>query len=52
MAALDVNRVLSRGYAILTRPDGGVITSVNQVSTGDAIRARLADGTFDATVTS
>ncbi len=52
MAALDVNRVLSRGYAIITRPDGAVVASVGQVSPGDAIRARLADGSFDATVTS
>lgn len=52
LAALDVARVLNRGYAILTRPDGAVITSVGQVRTGDPLRARLADGTFDATVTS
>jgi exodeoxyribonuclease VII large subunit len=50
IAALDVARVLARGYAILTRPDGAVISSVSQVSAGDAFRARLADGTFDATV--
>ena len=38
---------LSRGYAILREPDGGpVIRSVAQASPGQAVEARLADGTL------
>ena len=51
LASLDPNAVLARGYAILQEPvSGAVITSVAQAASGMAIRARVADGEFDVTV--
>ncbi len=51
LASLDPNAVLARGYAILQEPATGmVITSVAQATPGALIRARVADGEFDATV--
>lgn len=50
MAALDVARVLARGYAIITKHDGAVVTSVAQVAAGEDLQVRLADGVFAATV--
>ena len=46
---------LDRGYAIVSRPDGTrwgtVITDARDTSAGEVIRAHLASGTIDATVT-
>jgi len=45
--------VLRRGYALVTDPvTGKLITSVGSVVPGGTIRARVADGTIDATVAS
>ena len=48
---LDPRLVLQRGYALLTDPDGRAVTSVRQARPGDALRATLADGAVDVTVT-
>ncbi len=50
LAALDPARVLARGYAIVTRPDGVVVSSTAHVATGDAIHVRVTDGEFAAEV--
>ena len=43
---------LDRGYAIVTAADDGrILTSAEDVAAGDAIRARLAEGELEATVT-
>ena len=47
---MDPQRVLQRGYALLTDPDGQAVTSVRQARPGDALRATLADGVLDVTV--
>lgn len=47
---LDPTLVLERGYAWLTGPDGRAITRAQQLASGDAVQARLADGTADMTV--
>jgi exodeoxyribonuclease VII large subunit len=52
LAALDPTAVLARGYAIVSRADGVVISSTTQVSPGDDIHVRVADGGFGATVRS
>lgn len=44
-------RVLRRGYAIGSRADGGILTTVQGVQTGENIQVRLADGILHATVT-
>jgi len=47
---LDPALVLQRGYAWLTDEEGHAITSARQLAPGDAVRARLADGTVAMTV--
>ncbi|RZL92663.1 MAG: exodeoxyribonuclease VII large subunit [Variovorax sp.] len=47
---LDPALVLQRGYAWLADPQGRAITRVGQLAAGDAVRARLADGSVDLTV--
>jgi exodeoxyribonuclease VII large subunit len=42
---------LSRGFAIVTRPDGTLVTDAAAVADGEAIEARLATGTLSARVT-
>jgi exodeoxyribonuclease VII large subunit len=51
LTALDPSRVLARGYAIVATADGAVVHSVAQVMPGDALRVRVADGAFGASVT-
>ncbi len=51
LAALDPAAVLTRGYAIVSKADGVVVSSRAQVSPGDDIRVRVADGGFGARVT-
>jgi len=47
---LDPRLVLQRGYALLTDTSGQAVTSVRQTQPGDALRATLADGAVDVTV--
>ncbi len=49
--ALDPQHVLARGFAWLTDERGRVLQSVRQLSPGQAVNARLADGAADLTVT-
>jgi exodeoxyribonuclease VII large subunit len=42
--ALDPHRVLERGYALLSLPDGSLLTSASQARTGQVARATLHDG--------
>ncbi|MDR3135647.1 MAG: exodeoxyribonuclease VII large subunit [Deltaproteobacteria bacterium] len=44
--------VLTRGYAVITGPDGRVIRSASQASPGQVLEARLSDGSLKAKVTS
>lgn len=52
LGLLDPTLVLQRGYAWLSRPDGATITSVQQTRPGQPLRATLADGTVELTVSS
>ena len=47
---LDPKLVLQRGYAWLSDAEGHAITSVTQATPGQAVRATLADGEVDLTV--
>ena len=47
---LDPRLVLQRGYALLTDTDGRAVTRVHQAHPGAALRATLADGEVDLTV--
>jgi exodeoxyribonuclease VII large subunit len=49
--ALSPLAVLSRGYAIVYRePEGAIVRRAREVSEGDALRLRVAEGEIDATV--
>jgi exodeoxyribonuclease VII large subunit len=50
LCSLDPQRVLERGYALLTDSEGDAITQVGQVRMGQLVSARLADGTLDLRV--
>ena len=50
LSALDPLAVLSRGYSAVYREDGRLVRSVGDVSPGDRIAFRTADGTADCTV--
>jgi exodeoxyribonuclease VII large subunit len=47
--ALSPLATLERGYAVLQDDDGGVVTSVSQLGTGDRISVRISDGRVRAT---
>lgn len=48
---LDPLAVLSRGYALVTGPDGRALRDATSVSTGDNLDIRLANGQLAAAVT-
>lgn len=50
LQALSPLAVLSRGYALVYGPDGTLLRSAAEAKPGDAIRARLANGSVDAQV--
>jgi exodeoxyribonuclease VII large subunit len=50
VAALSPAATLSRGYAVVQRPDGRVVRDPAEVAVGDRLRLRLAGGTVGATV--
>lgn len=43
---LDPVHVLSRGWSIARRDDGGIVRSVDDVAAGDALAIRVGDGTL------
>ncbi|MCW5650797.1 MAG: exodeoxyribonuclease VII large subunit [Ramlibacter sp.] len=47
---MDPQLVLQRGYALLTDAQGAPVTRVGQTRAGQALRATLADGEVDVTV--
>ena len=44
--AVGPRQTLDRGYAIVTRPGGGVLRDASRVAPGESIEARLARGTL------
>jgi len=50
--AVDPQRVLARGYALLAIADGTPVTSISGLVVGEAVSARLADGTAELTTRS
>lgn len=51
LSAVSPLATLARGYAIVTTPDGRVVTRASEVKSGTEIEARLARGRLYATVT-
>ncbi len=50
LAALSPFATLERGYAIVRRPDGGVVRDATTTSVGDPLEVRLAAGGLDVRV--
>jgi len=50
MQALDPQRVLARGYAWLTDTEGRAVTTVQKLTPGVRLSARLHDGQADLAV--
>jgi exodeoxyribonuclease VII large subunit len=50
LSALSPQGVLERGYAVVTKPEGGVVRKVKDVESGDALNVRVSDGEFPAQV--
>ena len=48
--SMDPMKILSRGYGIVSFPDGKMIRSVKETGPGQEIRVRLADGELDCLV--
>ncbi|MYD65894.1 MAG: exodeoxyribonuclease VII large subunit [Chloroflexi bacterium] len=51
LAALSPLATLDRGYAVVTREDGSVVTSAAALRPDDAVQLRLRDGTRSARIT-
>ncbi|MCW2937188.1 MAG: exodeoxyribonuclease large subunit [Actinomycetia bacterium] len=49
LVSLSPQATLDRGYAIVQRPDGSVLRSVEGVAKGDELLIRLADGRLNVT---
>ena len=52
LEAVSPLATIARGYTILQRGDGGIVRSVDDVTPGEALRARLADGSLPVRVES
>ena len=52
LQSLDPSLVLQRGYAMLTGPDGGPLTRIDQIQPGQTVFGHLADGVADLTAVS
>ncbi|MFF4651330.1 exodeoxyribonuclease VII large subunit [Streptomyces sp. NPDC001380] len=50
VVALSPAATLRRGYAVLQRADGAVVRAAAEVSAGEELRARVAEGGFTVTV--
>lgn len=50
LTALNPTSILARGYAVIHTTHGDIVRSVSQVSLGDPLDVRLADGSMDVKV--
>jgi exodeoxyribonuclease VII large subunit len=50
LEAANPTAVLQRGYSIVTRSDGRIISTVDQVAVGDPLNVQVRDGAFDVVV--
>ena len=48
---LSPQATLERGYAIVSRPDGAVVTDRADIAVGDLLRVRVARGDFPVRAT-
>ncbi|MGB5061390.1 MAG: exodeoxyribonuclease VII large subunit, partial [Candidatus Promineifilaceae bacterium] len=50
LTAVSPLATLSRGYAIVRRPDGRLVRAAAEVATGDSLTIQVADGQFTVEV--
>jgi exodeoxyribonuclease VII large subunit len=50
LSSLNPLAILDRGYAVVTKPDDGIVHSIQQVENATRIKIRVSDGQFGATV--
>jgi len=50
LQSLNPLSVLQRGFAVIERPTGELVTRAAQAAPGDEVRLRLADGTLEAQI--
>lgn len=50
LSALNPLAVLERGFALIERPEGSILTRAAQAQAGETVRIRLADGALTAKV--
>ncbi len=50
LSALNPQAVLARGYAIVTKENGKILGSVDDINAGDDLKIRVKDGAFGAKV--
>jgi exodeoxyribonuclease VII large subunit len=50
LSAYDPKRRLAQGWSIVTTHDGRVVTSLADVTVGDAVSVLVSDGSFESTV--
>lgn len=51
LASLNPYAILQRGFSVVSKANGEVVRSTTQVSTGDQLTVRVADGSFSTKVT-
>lgn len=49
LQSVSYERVLTRGFALVTRADGALVRSAASVADGDTVQLRFADGEVAAT---
>ena len=52
LGSLNPRSILGRGYALVTKQDGRLVSRVVQVSTGESLSVRVSDGSFGVSVQS
>ncbi len=52
LQSTDPQRVLERGYSVVTRLPSGAVRTTKDVAPGDSVRIRMRDGSRDATIES
>lgn len=50
LRAVGPQAVLARGFSVTTGPDGRAVRSVEEVTAGQRVRSRVADGSFESVV--
>jgi len=50
LQSVNPRAILQRGYSIVTQPDGGLVSSKEQVQPGDDLLIQVRDGSFPARV--